>query len=135
MDTESLSSFTEFLVDGGVHSLFPCSSIGEFSSLSQNQRLTVLETVIDHAGTTPVLAGCGGTSVGEVKPYIQDANRAGADAAVVVTPYYLQTSTKGLVNLYEHLVADAPLPIILYDIPSLTGNHLSVEAVTNLAKH
>lgn len=133
VNTETLASFTEFLVDGQVDALFPCGSIGEFSSLTYEQRLDVIETVVEHAGDLPVLAGCGGTSVGEVRNLIADAEYTGADAAVVVTPYYLTGPDDGLVEFYDRLAEDSPLPIILYDIPSLTGNSLSVDVVSELA--
>lgn len=135
VDRETLRSLTEFLVEGGVHALFPCGSIGEFSSLSREQRACVVKTVVDGAGDTPVLAGCGGTSVGDVRRYIEDAAVAGADAAVVVTPYYLNATDEGLTAFYERLLEDAALPIVLYDIPSLTGNHLTAEVVRTLADH
>ena len=133
INREALASFTEFLVDGDVDALFPCGSIGEFSSLTHEQRLDIIETVVRYAGDRPVLAGCGGTSVGEVKKLIADANYAGADAAVVVTPYYLNGPDDGLVKFYDRLAEDSPLPIILYDIPSLTGNNLSISVVSELA--
>lgn len=135
VDTVTLGTFTEFLVDGGVHCLFPCGSIGEFTSLTREQRSTVVETVVEHSDDTPVLAGCGATCSDEVRSLISDAADAGADAAVVVTPYYLNTSTEGLVNFYERLRRNTPLPIVLYDIPSLTGNHLPAEAVAELAAY
>lgn len=83
--TEALNSFTRFLVDGDVHAFFPCRSIGGFSSLTRAQRKTVIETAVDNAGDTPVFAGCGGASIGEVRGLIADAATAGADMAVVVT--------------------------------------------------
>jgi 4-hydroxy-tetrahydrodipicolinate synthase len=135
VDRQTLRSFTEFLVDGGVHALFPCGSIGEFSSLTRKQRSTVIETVVEAAVDTPVLAGCGGTGVSDVRELISDAEAAGADAAVVVTPYYLTTNSDGLVAFYERVARGASLPILLYDIPSLTGNELPVETVEKLAAH
>lgn len=135
VDTQTLRSFTEFLVDGGVHALFPCGSIGEFSSLDREQRSTVVETVVEAADRVPVLAGCGGTSVPEVRGLIADAAAAGADAAVVVTPYYLTTTGDGLATFYERVADDAPIPVVLYDIPSLTGNELPLETVETLAAH
>lgn len=133
VDTDTLASFTRFLRDRGVHALFPCGSIGEFTSLSRRQRSMVIETVADNAAELPVLAGCGGTNVPEVRNLITDAADAGADAAVVVTPYYLESTDEGLQTFYDRLVAESPLPIVLYDIPSLTGNSLSVELVSELA--
>lgn len=135
VDRGTLESFTEFLIDGNVHALFPCGSLGEFSSLTRAQRSTVIATVVENADDTPVLAGCGGTSVGEVRELISDAADSGADAAVVVTPYYLDATDEGLMNFYERLLTDTSLPIILYDIPALTGIQLSVDTVAELAAH
>ncbi|MFC6940624.1 dihydrodipicolinate synthase family protein [Salinirubellus sp. GCM10025818] len=133
VDVDALRTFTEFLVDGGVHGLFPCGSIGEFSSLTREQRATVVETVVDAAGDRPVIAGCGGTAVGDVVEYVEDAEAAGADAAVVVTPYYLKTSDVGMVEFYEIVAAETSLPIVLYNIPPLTKHSLDVETVVELA--
>ena len=133
VDADALRTFTEFLVDGGVHGLFPCGSIGEFSSLTRDERATVVETVVDAAGDRPVIAGCGGTAVGDVIEYVGDAEAAGADAAVVVTPYYLETTDAGMVEFYEAVAAESPLPIVLYNIPSLTKHSLDVETVVELA--
>jgi len=135
VDTDRLRSFTGFLRDGGVHGLFPCGSIGEFPSLTREQRRTVVETVADAAGDLPVLAGCGATSLGDVRALVGDAARAGADATVVVTPYYLGADQTGLRAFYERLADDAELPILLYNIPQVTGQHLTVETVAALADH
>ncbi|MDX1747673.1 MAG: dihydrodipicolinate synthase family protein, partial [Halobacteriales archaeon] len=130
---EVLQSFTEFLVEGGVHGLFPCGSIGEFSSMTREERATVIETVVDSAGGRPVIAGCGGTAVGDVLDYIDDAADAGADAAVVVTPYYLTTTDAGMLDFYDAVAADSALPIVLYNIPPLTKHSLDVETVAEMA--
>jgi 4-hydroxy-tetrahydrodipicolinate synthase len=135
VNSETLSSFTQFLVEGGVHALFPCGSIGEFSSLDRTQRMTVVKTVIENADGTPVLAGCGGTSVPAVTESIADAEAVGADAAVIVTPYYLNADDDGLAAFYESVADRASIPILLYDIPSLAGNELTVEIVARLATH
>ncbi|MEF8824927.1 MAG: dihydrodipicolinate synthase family protein [Halapricum sp.] len=133
VDIDALRTFTEFLVDGGVHGLFPCGSIGEFSSLTRKQRATVIETVVNAAADRPVIAGCGGTAVGDVVGYVEDAATAGADAAVVVTPYYLKTSDAGMVEFYEAVAAESPLPLVLYNIPQLTKHSLDVGTVVELA--
>lgn len=130
---DELRSFTEFLVDGGVHGLFPCGSIGEFSSMNREERATVIETVVSSSGDRPVIAGCGGTAIGDVLDYIDDAADAGADAAVVVTPYYLTTTDAGMVDFYEAVAAESSLPIVLYNIPPLTKHSLDVDTVADLA--
>ena len=134
VDEHSLTRYTEHLVTNGVHGLFPCGSIGEFSSLTHTQRQQVIETVVDASGQTSVLAGCGDTSVAAVKQHIQTAADAGADAAVVVTPYYLATTQKGLTDFYVDVAEVADLPIILYNIPALTGENLDIETVIELSE-
>jgi 4-hydroxy-tetrahydrodipicolinate synthase len=134
VDEVALAEFTRLLVDGGVHGLFPGSSIGEFPSLTAEQHRTLVETVVEAAndGTT-VIAGCCATSVSEVRARISTAATVGADAAVVVTPYYLSTTQAGLQRFFEQVAADAPLDLLLYNIPALTGNELSVDTVCHLA--
>lgn len=133
IDRESLRSYTRFLVDSGVDGLFPCGSIGEFSSLTPEQRRIVFEEVVEAADGSPVLAGCGDTSVESVLGHVENAANAGADAAVVVTPYYLNTTQPGLERFLRTVADRADLPIVLYNIPALTGKCLSRELVTELA--
>lgn len=135
IDCDTLRSFTEFLVTSDVHGLFPCGSTGEFPSLTRQQRQTVIETVVEAADGTPVLAGCGHPSVEGVGRLVDDAEHAGADAAVVVTPYYLETSQDSLREFFTLVGDAADIPIVLYEIPSLTGHHLSTETVAALAGH
>ncbi|PSQ10293.1 dihydrodipicolinate synthase family protein [Halobacteriales archaeon QS_5_70_15] len=135
VDTPALRAYTEFLVEGGVHGLFPCGSIGEFPSLTRAERRTVVETVAKASGDVPVLAGCGATSVGDVVALTEDAAAAGASAAVVVTPYYLGVDQAGLRGFYEAVADRSPLPIVLYNIPQRTGVTLDVGTTVALAEH
>jgi len=135
IDETALRAYAAFLVEEGAHGLFPCGSTGEFPSLSRRQRRSVVETVADVAGDVPVLAGCGDTSLEAVCGLVDDAAAAGADAAVVVTPYYLEASQESLRTFYG-LVADrSPLPVVLYEIPALTGHRLATDTVASLAGH
>lgn len=136
IDTETLERFTSMLVENGVHGLFPGSSIGEFSSLGVDEHETVIQTVTSAARTdTRVLAGCCGTSIREVRTKLEAAASAGADAAVVVTPYYLETTQEGLCRFFFELADESPLPLLLYNIPGLTGNEITAETVARLAEH
>lgn len=135
INEDVLRSFTNFLVGADVDGLFPCGSTGEFPSLSRSQRKTVIETVVEAADGVPVLAGCGDPSVNRVATLIDDAAIAGADGAVVVTPYYLETTQDSLRDYYTRTADRAALPIVLYDIPSLTGHHLTTATVASLADH
>lgn len=135
IDERALRDYTRMLVDAGVDGLFPCGSIGEFSSLTAEERARTIETVVDAAGDVPVLAGCGDTSAGDVLEHIEAADAAGADAAVVVTPYYLQTTDGGVAEFYADIADASPLPVVLYHIPALTNQRVSVETVVELAAH
>lgn len=135
IDEEMLETFTRTLIDGGVHGLFPGSSIGEFSSISASEHDTVVRIVASVAdGETTVLAGCCGTSMQEVQAKMETAADAGADAAVVVAPYYLNTTPHGLSRFFTSIADVSPLPMLLYNIPALTGNELPVETVATLAE-
>ena len=135
VDTDALQSYTSFLLDGGVDGLFPCGTTGEFSSLTRTVRRTVIETVVEETDGTPVYAGCGGTNVEDVCDLVSDAATAGADAAVVVTPYYLNASQEGLERFYTAVADRADLPLVLYEIPAFSGQRLAVETVVSLADH
>jgi 4-hydroxy-tetrahydrodipicolinate synthase len=135
VDERALRRYTEFLVDGGVHGLFPCGSIGEFTSLTPDQRRRVVEVVVDASGDVPVYAGCGDTSLPGVAAHVDAAAAAGADAAVVVTPYYLSTTQSGLERFLRSVADDAALPVVLYNIPGLTGQRIAVETASALAVH
>ncbi|WP_081927289.1 dihydrodipicolinate synthase family protein [Halobellus rufus] len=136
IDEDALRAFTERLVDAGVHGLFPSSSIGEFPSLTGAQHRRVLETVADEVdGRTKILAGCCETDVDSVLEDIAIAKTTGADAAVVVAPYYLKTTQGGLERFFTAVADESPLPILLYNIPQLTGNEIGVDLVRRLAEH
>jgi len=135
VDTRTLERFTRSLVEAGVHGLFPGSSVGEFPSLTPEQNRTVVRTVAATAEEdTTVIAGCCDTGVDRVLANVDAARRAGADAAVVVTPYYLETTQRGIRDFFETVADGADLPLLLYNIPGLTGNRLAVETVERLAE-
>ncbi|RLM84248.1 dihydrodipicolinate synthase family protein [Halobellus sp. Atlit-38R] len=136
VDDTALRKFTRGLVEAGVHGLFPGSSIGEFPSLTAAQNRQVIETVAEVAdGRTNVLAGCCDTSVGAVLDKISSAEEAGADAAVVVSPYYLTTTQPGLERFFTTIADQSALPLLLYNIPPLTGNEIGIDLVGDLAEH
>jgi len=135
VDVEALETLVGHLREGGVDGLFPLGSTGEFTSLPGDQRRVVVETVVDNAGDLPVVVGCGATSVDAVLTHVETAADAGADAAVVVTPYYLPTTPGGLRVFYETVADEAPIPILLYAIPSLAGQQFPVDLVVDLVDH
>lgn len=135
VDADALRTFTRTLVDGGVHGLFPGSSIGEFPSLTTTQNRQIIETVVEAADDVTVLAGCCDTNVDDVLAKVEAAEKAGADAGVVVSPYYLETTQGGLERFFRTIADRSPLPLLLYNIPQLTGNRLGVDLVASLSDH
>lgn len=135
VDHDALASLVEHVVDGGVDALVPCGTTGEFSSLTPAERRRVIETTVDAAGGVPVVAGASATSVGEARERIASAAEAGADAALVLPPYYLTASDPaGDQAFFARVAADSPLPIYLYDIPSVVGSSLAPETVSAVAE-
>jgi 4-hydroxy-tetrahydrodipicolinate synthase len=123
------------LVDAGVHGVFPGSSIGEFPSFTPEQNKLIVEVVAQEAEEATVMAGCCDTSVDATIDNISAAADAGADVGVVVSPYYLGTTQFGLRRFFRTVADESSLPIMLYNIPKLTGNELGVDLVSDLAEH
>ena len=130
-----LRNQVERLLKGGVHGLFPVGTNGEAYILSLKEKEEILETVIEQVkGRVPVYAGTGCVSTAETIRMSKIAQKLGADALSVITPYFAAASQK---ELYDHYVAVAKavdLPIILYNIPPRTGNKLLPETVQALCR-
>lgn len=133
IDTVRVREFTNFLTASNLDGLFPCGSTGEFASLSSDERITVIEGVAAEAGETPVLAGCGSTSITETCDMIDRAYDVGADYAVVVTPYYHHIEQAGMARYFTRVADSASLPVMMYNIPGLTGVSLDVDTVVELS--
>lgn len=137
IDEAGLEAVVDWTIDGGVDALFPCGTTGEFASLCSEERRRVIEIVVDRAdGTeTPVVAGAGATNVEETIEYIEEAAAIGADAAVVVPPYFHTANDRAGNEAFFEAVADrAPIPLFLYNIPSCTGRAIDPETVGSLAE-
>lgn len=137
VDEESLRALVQYLVSAGIDGLVPCGTTGEFASLTEEERRRVVEVTVE---ATPdemcVIAGVGGNAVADVRRRIDNAADAGADAALVVVPYFGgDRSDSGNVAFFEAVVEDSPLPVYLYDIPTAVGQDLSVDAVVSLASN
>ena len=135
IDEDRLRTHASFLIEAGVNGLFVGGTAGEFTSLSSQQRNEAIRVVTETVDEVPVLAGVGSPSLTAVREHIDVAASAGASAAVVITPYYLPASIKGIESFYETIADDSPLPVLLYHIPKLTSQSLPVESVVRLADH
>lgn len=135
VDYETTAAHARFVVDRGVHGVFPLGTNGEFALLDAEERAGVVDAVVDEVGgEVPVIAG-----VGEASTYhtVQNAKRtehAGADGLVVVTPYYYMLDHVGTIEHYRRVAEAVDVPVYIYHIPSRTGNHLSQKTLDELAE-
>jgi len=134
VDHEGLHGVVEHVVDGGVDFLVPCGSTGEAPLLTDEEHARVVRTVAE-ATELPVLAGTGGPGYRPTVERTRRAAEAGADAALVVTPYYYGHDPTAVAAHYRDLAAASPVPVYLYSVPKFTGVALEAETVAALADH
>jgi 4-hydroxy-tetrahydrodipicolinate synthase len=105
-------------IDGGVHFLAPCGTTGENPTLTDAERLRIVEILVDEAaGKVPILAGAGGYDTKEVIHLAGEMAKRGASGFLSVTPYYNKPTQEGLYQHYKAIAASTPLPIVVYNVP------------------
>lgn len=135
LDLDTLKKLVEWHVDQGSHGLVPVGTTGESPTLSHSEHDLVVETVVNAvAGRFPVVAGAGSNNTAETVRLVKAAKAAGADAALVVTPYYNKPTQRGLIAHYM-AAADCGLPIVIYNIPGRSVVDMTSETMGELAKH
>jgi 4-hydroxy-tetrahydrodipicolinate synthase len=135
VDEEVFVRLVERQIDGGVHGLVPVGTTGETATLSHDEHRRVVELCVKTAaGRVPVIAGAGSNSTDEAIELVRHAKTVGADAALVVTPYYNRPSQQGLYAHYEAINDAVEMPVIIYNVPSRTGVDISNETLAKLAK-
>lgn len=135
VDLQTLARLTEWQIQSGAAALVPCGTTGEAATLTLQERITVIRTVAGTAsGRVPVIAGAGCNDTARALENCKSAAAAGADALLLVTPYYNKCTQKGLVAHYTGLASATHLPVILYNVPSRTGVTIDMESRRALAK-
>ncbi len=135
VDEAAFQSFVEWQVTEGTHGLVPCGTTGESPTLSHEEHDRVVELCIEAAGgRVPVIAGTGSNSTEEAIRLTLHAKKAGAQAALVVTPYYNKPTQEGLYQHFKAIHDSADLPIIIYNIPGRSVVDMSVATMARLAK-
>jgi 4-hydroxy-tetrahydrodipicolinate synthase len=135
INEEALRHLVNFVIEGGVTGVVPVGTTGEFVYMSEEERKRTLEIVVDEVnGRVPVIAGTGASSTLEAIKLSRHAKNAGADATLIVTPYYLRPADKGAYQHFYEIAKAIDLPIILYNIPQCTGGFLKREVVEDLAQ-
>jgi 4-hydroxy-tetrahydrodipicolinate synthase len=123
-------------IAAGTHGLVPCGTTGESPTLSHEEHMRVTEICIEVAARkVPVIAGTGSNATDEAIMLQRHAKKAGADAGLVVTPYYNKPTQAGLIAHYRAIAEAVDLPIIIYNIPGRSVIDMTVATMTELAKH
>ncbi|MFM8572471.1 MAG: dihydrodipicolinate synthase family protein, partial [Pirellula sp.] len=136
LDVEGLGRLVDHLIDGQVHGLFALGTTGEAPSLSHRLQLEVVSRTVEFAaGRVPVLVGITDTSFVESVRLAEHAAKVGAQAVVLSTPYYFPAGQTELRYYVDQLVPELPLPVMLYNIPSLTKVWFEIETLEQLAGH
>jgi 4-hydroxy-tetrahydrodipicolinate synthase len=128
-----LKRLVEHQIRGGIDGIVPVGTTGESPTLTSEEHLDVIRATIEFArGRVPVIAGTGSNSTAEALEYTRLSDEAGADAVLVVTPYYNKPSQEGLFRHYSAVAETTDLPIILYSVPSRCGVEIGVPLVERL---
>ena len=135
VEERAFQSFVEWQIKEGTQGLVPCGTTGESPTLSHPEHMRVAELCIEVAkGRVPVIAGTGSNSTAEAIALAKHAEKAGADAQLVVTPYYNKPTQEGLYRHYKAIHDSCGLPIIIYNIPGRSVIDMSVETMARLAE-
>ena len=122
-------------VEAGVHFLCPCGTTGENPTLTDAERLRVIEIVVEESkGKAPVLAGAGGYDTRELIHTAGEMARRGVSGFLSVTPYYNKPTQEGLYQHYRAFAESTPLPIVVYNVPGRTGVNVEVNTIARLAQ-
>ena len=136
VDYDALGRFIDFQLASGINALVAVGTTGESATLTPDEREKVIAYTIDRvAGRVPVIAGTGTNNTQHAINYSVSAARAGADALLVVTPYYNKATQNGLVTHFTAVADESTLPVILYNVPGRTGCNLLPKTVAKLSEH
>jgi len=135
VNEERLRALVNRCIELGVHGVVPCGTTGEFVNLTIKERKRVIDIVVDEVnGKVSVVAGTGASGTNQALEMTKHAKDAGADAALIVTPFYLKPTNRGMYEHYFTIASKVDFPIILYNIPQCTGVQLSWQMVEDLAQ-
>ncbi len=136
VDFAALDRLMEMQISAGCGAVAVCATTGESAVLSYPEHKAIVsEAVRSASGRIPVIAGAGSNSTDHALTLMKQAEDAGADALLMVTPYYNKTSQAGLIRHFTYLADRAEKPILLYDVPSRTGMTIAPETLAELSRH
>ncbi|MBQ3431504.1 MAG: 4-hydroxy-tetrahydrodipicolinate synthase [Clostridia bacterium] len=133
---DALARLIDFQLTNKTDAIVVCGTTGEAKTMNTDEHIKVIKFVVDEvAGKVPVIAGAGSNDTAYGVALADEAVACGADALLLVTPYYNKTSQEGLVHHFNYIADRAKKPIILYNVPSRTGLDIKPETYAELAKH
>jgi len=136
LDEAAFRKLVSWQIAEGTNGLIPVGTTGESPTLSHDEHKQVVEWCIDEAaGRVPIIAGAGSNSTDEAVDFVRHASKAGADAVLVVTPYYNKPTQAGLLRHYETIADASDVPVIIYDIPGRSVVSMAVDTMVKLADH
>lgn len=136
VDYKTFAEFIEFQIESGINALVAVGTTGESATLSPEERKEVIRFTIKQVnGRVPVIAGTGTNNTEHVLEFTKSACGEGADAVLVVTPYYNKATQKGLINHYTAIADVAEKPVIMYSVPSRTGCNILPDTAATLSQH
>ncbi len=134
VDEQGLRDLIEFQITNGTHGIVPCGTTGESATMSHEEHHRVVDITIETVnGRVPVLAGTGSNSTAETIELTKHAKEAGADGALVITPYYNKPSQEGLYQHFKAVAEAVDIPMILYNVPSRTSINMLPATVARCA--
>lgn len=135
IDEEAFRNLINFQIKGGASGIVPCGTTGESATLTHEEHERVIDICVEEvAKRVPVIAGTGSNSTAEAIRLTRHAKEAGADAALLITPYYNKPTQKGLYDHYSAVASACDIPQILYNVPARTGVNMGFETVVALSK-
>ncbi len=134
LDWDSLSKLVDFHLQEGTHAIVAVGTTGESATLDYEEHIKVIEHVVKQVnGRIPVIAGTGANSTREAVELTRNAKRAGADACLLVTPYYNKPTQEGLYQHFKHVAETVDIPQILYNVPGRTACDMLADTVVRLS--
>ena len=135
LDLHSLASLVEWQIEQGIDGLVPCGSTGESATLTPEEHVEVIRHVVDvAAGRVPVVAGTGSNNTREAIGFTREARTAGADGALLISPYYNKPTQDGIFHHYRTIAEETGLPLVIYNVPGRTASRIEPETVARLSR-
>ena len=135
LDEPTLRELVEIQIDSGVTGVVPCGSTGEAATLSHDEHRRVVEIVVDAvAGRVQVVAGTGSNSTREAIDLTRHAKQAGADGALLLSPYYNKPTQEGIYAHYAAIAEETAFPLVVYNIPGRTASNIQPDTLARLAE-